>query len=116
MRRFTGLWQRRWLSRVRLWRSRSRTDSTDTRSAWTRPESREGKRALSVTWHGSDQELFRLQEAIVHNCSSSGSVCADSECRAHAMLLDQAIVDHLVYVYRSRECFARQEFTSAVGA
>jgi hypothetical protein len=116
MRRLTDLWPRPWLNRVRLWRSRNRNDSTGTRSTRTVPESREGKQAIGVTWHGSDQELLSLHEAIVHNCSCSGLLGADSACGAHAMLLDQYLVGHLLYIYRSRERFVREEFTSAVGA
>jgi hypothetical protein len=66
-------------------------------------------------WHGSRAELRRLRRAIRRNCGCS-SASADThgpECEVNAVLTDQCVLDHLLYVYRERIRFKRGEFVVA---
>ncbi len=64
-------------------------------------------------WQGTSQELRQLREAVELNCEcvlaandTPGVVCA-----AHAMLVDQCLINHLLYGYRLRAIFIRGEFS-----
>ena len=67
--------------------------------------------AISM-WHGTDQELVRLREALAQNCDCiSGSFGSSSRtCSVHQMLEQQSALDHLLYVYRVRRVFITREF------
>ena len=65
----------------------------------------------TATWQGTKAELTRLEGAVARNCG-----CADGmfglpppTCAAHRMLADQATLDHLLYVYRTRRVFITRE-------
>jgi hypothetical protein len=58
-----------------------------------------------AVWHGTIEDLKRLQEAIAHNCECKppvagymGTTAPGKVCDAHRMLLDQKVLDHLVFV------------------
>ena len=66
----------------------------------------------AATWQGTGNEFARLQQAVARNCD-----CVDSEpgqvpvtCAAHLMLDDQATLDHLLWVFRTRRVFVSREF------
>ena len=62
-------------------------------------------------WHGSNGELLRLQEAVQRHCSCSKPPSPPQPtCPSHAMLTNQLVLDHLLYVYRARDGFVAQEF------
>jgi hypothetical protein len=78
-------------------------------------------RSTSVAvWHGTTEELLRLRVAVEHSCSCvAGMLGRVSEiCSAHRMLVDQRLLDHLLFVYRTTEAFTQAEWehdvTSAV--
>ena len=66
-------------------------------------------------WHGSRSELRRLRWAIRRNCGcpSAHADTHEPECEVNAMLSDQCILDHLLYVYRERTRFMCGEFRAA---
>jgi hypothetical protein len=64
------------------------------------------------TWHGSREEYARLCQAIDQNCTCSipdPAGCIIDCCSAHALLDDQRMLDHLLFVYRSKQCFRAAE-------
>jgi hypothetical protein len=69
-------------------------------------------------WRGTDDELRRLQTAVEHNCTcpSLASSSADPTCVSHAVLANESVVDHLLYVYRMRDRLQRAEWTGVQGA
>jgi len=66
-------------------------------------------------WHGSRAELRRLRRAIRRNCGcpSAGAGAHEPDCEVNAVLSDQCVLDHLLYVYRERIRFMRGEFVVA---
>lgn len=60
-------------------------------------------------WHGTQEELHRLVRAIEQNCACpvGGAV----GCSAHAMLQEDRVLDHLLYVYRTIQRFQCAEWT-----
>jgi hypothetical protein len=60
-------------------------------------------------WHGSEKELLRLRVAVQNHCSC-GEAEQEPTCQAHAMLTDQTVLDHLVFVYRRRQSYIDDEF------
>jgi hypothetical protein len=52
-----------------------------------------------TVWHGSDDDLVELQNAVQRNCTcpvpSQTNPAPPLTCPAHAMLLDQATLDRL---------------------
>ena len=64
-----------------------------------------------AVWHGTTAELRRLTVAVEHNCSCVvGTFGAPGEvCGAHRMLVDQRVLDHLLFVFRTVDAFARAE-------
>jgi hypothetical protein len=62
-------------------------------------------------WNGTRQELDRLRAAIELNCGcAQAPPPAGPTCPAHALLLGQATLDHLLFVYRTRTRFIAREF------
>lgn len=49
-----------------------------------------------VTWHGTPIEKLALLAALEHNCESTPPEHA-GPCRVHAMLLNQKILDGLLF-------------------
>jgi hypothetical protein len=66
---------------------------------------------LAVTWRGTQREFDRLQEAVGEHCECLEGMLGlpPTRCAAHAMLRDQGVLDHLLYVYRMRRLFIRRE-------
>jgi len=67
----------------------------------------------SVTvWHGTSDEMWRLHAAIRRYCACAGGAigAAPTVCPAHAMLLDQRVLDHLLYVFRTRSFYKGAEW------
>ena len=66
-------------------------------------------------WHGTRAELRRLRRAIRRNCAcpSEDADIHQPECQVNAVLSDQCLLDHLLYVYRERITFMRGEFRVA---
>jgi len=65
-----------------------------------------------TAWQGTTRELSRLQKAVARNCEcvTGFDDSHEATCAAHAMLRDQAALDHLLYVYRMRGVFIKREF------
>jgi hypothetical protein len=68
----------------------------------------------TVTWHGTQRELDRLQDAVAQHCECLEGMLGlpPSRCTAHDMLRDQANLDRLLYVFRMRKLFIRRELYS----
>jgi hypothetical protein len=61
-------------------------------------------------WNGTTRELERLCAAIERNCACDEPVLqARPTCAAHALLSRQTTLDHLLFVYRTRQQFISQE-------
>jgi hypothetical protein len=69
-------------------------------------------------WHGTDDELRRLQTALEHNCTCTSlpRLSDDSTCGSHALLADERVLDHLLYVYRMTDRLQRAEWSGVQGA
>ena len=71
-----------------------------------------------AVWHGSPEEMQRLEASVRRHCTCAkgrfGNVTR--VCSAHTMLLDQRVLDHLLYVYRTKARFERAEWEEAGGA
>jgi hypothetical protein len=65
-------------------------------------------------WHGTDDELRRLRAAVEHNCTCTTGqrFSADETCSAHAVLKDERVLDHLLYVGRMIDRLNRAEWWS----
>jgi hypothetical protein len=66
----------------------------------------------AATWHGTADEWGALWLAIGRYCTCEfeDRPCVEPAlCAAHALLLDQAVLDHLLYGRRLRERFVRAE-------
>lgn len=63
--------------------------------------------AAITIWHGTDNDLKQLQDAVNHNCT-----CVDAHgmCPAHRMLTDQTALDHLAFVAYRRKELAQGEY------
>jgi hypothetical protein len=62
-------------------------------------------------WNGTTQELEQLQRAVESNCGCAQPPQAPGPaCAAHSLLTRQAILDHLLFVYRTRSRFLLREF------
>jgi hypothetical protein len=75
------------------------------------------RRSGSVTvWHGTSDEMWRLSAAVRHYCACAvGAAGATTVCPAHTMLFDQRILDHLLYVFRTRSFYKRAEWMDDQG-
>ena len=62
-----------------------------------------------VTWQGTDDEFTHLYNAVIRNCECITGVPGYC-CGAHAMLGDQAVLDRLLWVFRTRGMFLAREF------
>jgi hypothetical protein len=71
----------------------------------------------TAIWQGTNEEFARLDRAIEHNCEcvSGGRGPAPLICAAHLMLEYQATLDHLLYVYRTRQLFMTRELYAMPG-
>jgi len=69
----------------------------------------------AATWQGTDEEFARLEQAVAHNCDCVVGTLGlpPLTCPAHVMLGDQTTLDHLLYVYRTRQGFITREFTQS---
>ncbi len=65
-----------------------------------------------AAWQGSHHELERLQRAIARHCTCELPMLGRpaQHCSAHAMLVDQSALNHLLYVFRLRFDFIHKEF------
>jgi hypothetical protein len=65
-------------------------------------------------WHGTDDELRRLRAAVEHNCTctSGADRSANQSCCSHALLTDQRVLDHLLYVCRMKARLEHAEWSS----
>jgi hypothetical protein len=63
------------------------------------------------TWQGTEDEYSRLEQTITRNCDCPAGMFGlpPTPCPAHRMLQDQATLDHLLYVYRTRRVFITRE-------
>jgi hypothetical protein len=70
-----------------------------------------------AVWHGTKEELQRLQEAAARNCECkppgvsypSATRTPGTMCEAHKMLLDQKVLDHLAFVAEQRARYVEAE-------
>ena len=69
-------------------------------------------------WHGTPQELQRLLAAVERHCECSAGLFGRGEpsCPSHAMLQDELVLGHLLYIYRIAERFQRAEWSTDFGA
>ena len=67
---------------------------------------------VKAIWQGTDDELARLHGAIAHYCDCVPAMLGlpVQTCPAHAMLDEQSVLDHLLYVLRVRGMFVKREF------
>jgi hypothetical protein len=65
-------------------------------------------------WHGTQQELQRLENAVDQHCTCLEMADAGQMglCPAHALLTSQSTLDRLLFVYRTRYQFIKEEFTA----
>lgn len=61
-----------------------------------------------AVWHGTDVALRNLQNAVSRHCTCPEDLT--STCAAHRMLLDQDVLNHLVFVHTNRMTYVRKEF------
>ena len=66
-------------------------------------------------WNGTDSELLALRVAVENHCSCEEGGKGKT-CDAHAMLTNQTVLDHMVFVYRSRQSYVEREFEGAAAA
>jgi hypothetical protein len=59
--------------------------------------------------------MWRLNAALRRYCAcAAGAIgTAPTVCPVHAMLFDQRVLDHLLYVFRTRSFYERAEWTDA---
>jgi hypothetical protein len=57
----------------------------------------------NAIWHGTDDELRRLAAALQQHCTCGADLSSESgqPCAPHAMLADERVLNHLLYVRRS---------------
>ena len=67
-------------------------------------------------WRGTSEELLKLRAAVERNCACASLApgAQPSMCPAHQMLTSQLVLDHMLYVYRSKDSYLREEFTAEV--
>jgi len=66
-----------------------------------------------LVWRGTQAEANRLLAAVEANCQCvyEASGTRTTTCKPHEMMtLDQKILDHLLFIYRERECLMRREW------
>jgi hypothetical protein len=66
----------------------------------------------AITWQGTEHELARLHMAVDRNCDCAYGMVGlpPLTCAAHTMLNQQNVLDHLLYVLRTRRVFITREF------
>jgi hypothetical protein len=66
----------------------------------------------AATWRGTDREYERLQRTVARNCECVSGMLGlpPLTCAPHQILENQTILDHLLYVYRTRRVFIAREF------
>jgi hypothetical protein len=69
--------------------------------------------AMQATWNGTENELSVLLHVIAQNCTCRLPTQPAGGCAAHRMLLDQRVVDGLVFAYRVVDKFVVEEFETA---
>ena len=69
----------------------------------------------TITWGGTDAETSALLEALARNCACTIDPhgVRTGTCPAHAMLLDQRSLDHLLFGRRLAERLWVEEFQVA---
>ena len=58
-----------------------------------------------VIWHGTMEDSIQLANAVQNNCT-----CTTGKCGAHAAMLDQHWLDHVLFLRFIRERLLREEF------
>jgi hypothetical protein len=79
----------------------------------------ETDRSISLAvWCGTEEELRRLRAAVEQNCSCVVGIFGSRRavCGAHRMLVDQRLLDHLLFVSRTIDAFAQAEQSDDTGA
>src|SRR5438477_11196311 len=68
----------------------------------------------NASWHGTDDEFRRLMAAVASHCTCTRDIesGAHATCGPHAMVADEHVLNHLVYVSRIREEFVSEEWAS----
>ena len=68
--------------------------------------------SVAASWHGTSADWNKLWLAIGCHCTCEvdGMGVECTICAAHAVLEDQAILDHLLHVHRLREWFIHREW------
>lgn len=66
---------------------------------------------MTVEWHGAEQEITTLRNAVARNCTCTPSdEIVPLDCPAHKMLLqDQRALDGLLFAHRIAACLRREE-------
>ncbi len=66
---------------------------------------------IPTGWHGTEDELRRLRAAVEHQCDcpTAPKFSENPPCAAHSLLMDERVLDHLLYVYRMRNRLRRSE-------
>jgi hypothetical protein len=67
----------------------------------------------ATTWHGTREEWAQLWLALGTHCTCEFDEMTGAEramCCNHAMLENQAVLDHLLHVRRLREWFIHREW------
>ncbi len=67
---------------------------------------------VAAEWHGTPGEGELLETALRRNCTCTVTDCGvrTSLCSAHAMVLDQVIIDKLLFMRRISYRLLTQEF------
>ena len=63
-----------------------------------------------ATWNGSEAELCTLLKVISRNCTCRHAAQATAACSAHGMLLEQRVVNGLLFAHRLVDKFLLEEF------
>jgi hypothetical protein len=69
-----------------------------------------------TVWGGTEPERDALLRALASNCActTASDGTRTSTCASHGLLLDQRMLDHLLFVRRLHERLRSEEFSPAV--
>jgi len=67
-------------------------------------------------WHGTNDELQRLRAAVERHCTCFDPREEGQGCPSHALLSDVHVLDHLVYIYRTKARLELAEWNGSPGA
>jgi hypothetical protein len=65
---------------------------------------------MQATWNGSQAELSALLNVITRNCTCGHPLLPGARCAAHGMLLEQRVIDGLLFAHRLVDTFVLEEF------